>query len=229
MITPILEKWLIAGKAKIRTHTHWLSAVSKIDVPTNKFIVITDITISPCVNFSNNEDTNSAVIADKNALLQVDLFSGNDERKTFYARSDYEYLTKDEIAYIKNSPPVHFNTLLVYDKNVYVACLKPGGINNHNGFTFGFLSNTQLPEPAISYGNNEQVLKTVNMICGMNYAPAGVNESGAVGGQISNQPIALIDDNSIFGNPETNLYNYNYPLILLQYVIVNEQMRNELE
>lgn len=229
MITQAIERAVVKGHAKSETHIHAYGAVSKIIVPANKFIIITDIKLFPFSAIADISQIPSAQTLDNLSTIQLSLFARNKKPNRFTVRNNFQIFTDGlDGFYIKNSETVAFDTYLYYDTDVYLSHLILPGINGGGGYNFQPLVNTQLPNPPASYGNSEDVLTDFTDMTGAKYYPCGIDEAGASpGANDVSQPNTLADTGSLLPEPN-GIYNNNTPLVWMQYFMFNEQGRNEL-
>lgn len=234
MITPLIEKYLLAGTAKWHSHPIYLTGTAKIEVPVNKFIVITDLHIYPVIKTRTPTDELGIIdIVDRYSILQIDLFGKNLMRNSFLVRNNFEGLKwqGDGAAYIKNSEPQHFDILQVSEEDVYVNVLRFQGIVNNGGTDFGNLSRTQLPKQPVAYGTTQPTLKTLVMEDGAQYVPNGQDEIG--GGTIATDYTTKAISRANFGgliptpSDPDNEMNNNQILMNIFYVEFNLQTKKD--
>lgn len=102
MITPILERLILQGKARYNVHNHNFASYGKLVVPNKNMIVITDIIYYPFVNVNKLSDTWRDVMAYYNEI-QLVLESENN-------KSVYNFKNALEVTVLRDMPANPLNT-----------------------------------------------------------------------------------------------------------------------
>jgi len=230
MITPIIEKLVLQGKGDFRTYTIFAAQAAKLDVPEGSFIVITDIKVTPGANLTAPlDEANLAGSVDRYSIMQLDLFSKSVKRNSFLIKNKVQLAQDaDNVKYVVNGEPQHFDVLMVCEYDVYFSILRFQGVANLGAQATGNLLRTQLPKEPVSYGTTLPVIQRLQLEDGMKYNPVGYEEfdSTKPGQQYANQAISAAGSNSpmpiIAINQDTN---YNRHVINVSYVIFNESVK----
>lgn len=233
MITAQIEKALISGKARLCTYMLNNTAVGKIKVPANCFIIITDITVHP---FSENEEGLNQWTpqkADETGTHVIEITNQNEGRVGFIFRNT-ALIYRDpvyETVSVVNSPAMHFNTYLVREKDCYVQIgTVPGIPKAKNKFTGNLDATTQDPAPPKGYGTTLQVITAIedqnNAIYQQAEGPYNLNN--LPGTQLYDQPYPnYLDPGAQVSEKVVN--NLASPCVTIQYVVVNEQVRQNFQ
>jgi len=235
MITQSIEKALISGKAWLKTYVLSGSQVGKIVVPDNNFVIITSVTIQPFSNIAQGHVGLVTEQVDAVSIISVELSNQETDRVNFVASNNYYiYTAPDGANLVRNSEPQTFDTYLVRSKNVYIQVALLPGINGRSGAAAldnSPLSNSQLPLDTAGYAG---AVITANIVTnlGTNYSPAGVPDSGnaivpGVPLFFNGLPNYRDEDCKIISGAFNS--NNNIPLVVVQYVVLNEQARKDFQ
>jgi len=237
MITQSIEKALINGRAWLKTYVLAGSQVGKIVVPDNNFIIITSITVQPFTNWGGylSAPIPTCTEIDAVSTISVELSNQETDRTNFVVRNNwYLYQAPSGEFTLKNSEPQTFDTYLVRSKNVYIQVGLIPGANSRSGpsaLDTGALINSQIPGDTAGLAG-QLVLRDIVTTAGTIYAPAGTPDSGT----------SVVPGTPLFFNAlpnfrdsdcvlDTNIFYTNIasPLVVVQYVVLNEQARKDFQ
>lgn len=235
MITPRIETALINNIAQLRTHTSMFAGVTKIFIPDGHFAIITDVKVFPFNNLKGAEDLEIFSVIDAGCINIFDFWMdrANTVRKSLIVRNNY-HLNRSPIlpaneTYIINGDPVHFDTYMIFDRDIYITILNHAGVWNASGIRWEVLKQTQLHNAPASYGNTVETLTELTDITGKHYRPVGNEEMLQVlSSDQDMQPRPAADSNSQIGDPSNINRNWNLPVFWVQYVIISDAHKAEV-
>jgi len=233
MITPLIEQALVSGKGKFRTWSSMFAGVSKIRVPLNTYIIITDITINMFQATSNASEFVNFVKSDEYCLHTIDFFSQRGPRNSLLIRNEFSSQIDGEgRQYIKNSEPIHFDLFLKHDSDVYISILRIFGLPNAISTLMTPLDNTKEPQPPVGYGTTlptltrlEDAGSNIYFPCGSKEALNNILTSGSLAREI---PSVNAESGNILYNGNEPLFNTEGPIINISYVEFTGASSNDI-
>lgn len=227
MITTNIEKCLLSGEARYKTFMLHGSAVGKIDIPANNFIIVTSITVFP---FTDADPADESAV-DQRSTHILELISQDSDRVGYIYRNAPLKQAGKVNPYSANANPITYDTYLVRSKTLYISVGCHQGVNTGGGYVYGPLQAlTQLNDNPTSYGSKSPVVVTMNDDAGANiYGPTGKLESGNTNVNRV-QPFPYYNGNVGSGallDPEG--WNQRTPCVLIQYVQFNDQAKKNFQ
>jgi hypothetical protein len=123
MITPIIERLLLTGKAKKKNFTFAISAAGTISCPKDRWLIITDLWAYPviCSEDAGSEDTGIASLSQR-AILQLRMQSTKkEERYIFRNKVSARNTDKDGLFYHENSECEHRDIFDVHESSIHLS------------------------------------------------------------------------------------------------------------
>lgn len=226
MITPILEKLILCGKASFNTFVAGASEKSILFVDNDRFIIITGLTYFPSVN------NNKCLDLDETAMQSI--LDRNTQVKIFSEKSLNNFIFRNEINVsevrvsatqksftVTPGTPIKLDTFLIHDNSVsFTFSYALSVIDAARGITKAQSVGYPLP---IDYGKEGQNALAVRTIGSTADAVTPVNIYS--GGPFSNDGrqngfnefVYPVDGNTII-KPSYLDKAANYPLLLVDYV-----------
>lgn len=225
MITPLIEKELIAGRARFCTHMHSSTGASKIEIPDNNFAIVLEVIAFPFSDVSRSIKDANFDDMDQRSIHIVELTNQESGRVGFIYRNSMVKIIDGagKIQSMANSPQVHFNTYLVRNKSFYCQVGTYEGVMNAIGVDVGTLQpKTQLPDPVKGYGNTAGLVVDIQNADGSFYSPCGSEGLPYAGAGVNlyyNQPFPNYSGTGTLNNKELN--NIQTPVVQVNYVLLN--------
>lgn len=233
MITPLIERELISGRARYLTHMHACTGVSKIEIPANNFAIVLDIIAWPFSDPDTTYAKANAVDLDYRGTHIVELTNQESGRIGFIYRNTPVITSDGDTNVIGNGQPVYFHPYLVRNKSFYcqVGTFEgpPTAIANDIGT---LQANTQNPPNVKGYGGGvggSSVLVDIQAGDGSYYSPCkeeGLPVAGAGGNLYFDQPFPYyggVGALNIKANYDP-IYNGQTPLVQVNYVLMNIEL-----
>ena len=151
MITKQLEEWIAQGKAYYTTHTHGYSGIGVIPVPSQSYIIITDIEWFPFADVDAEEEDPTIQDFLDRSIHQLELVSRKSSN-SFIFRDTAAVTTDDngDFTAINFGDPVQKDVYLVHQTEIRIR------IGTVQGDPIGYTLIAIPGEPAfpIGYGTN---------------------------------------------------------------------------
>ena len=235
MITPLLEKLILNGKASFNTFVAGGSQKCILNIPNEHFIIITSI------QYASALKTNNTLLTSGQILNLHKIY--NTQLKIFSRKSLNTFLFRDEInvgtrvsdgTTIEKyfvSPIGHqkIDTYLVHESEVSFTFSYAGVLSNIT-VAASKESTIAYPPPA-DYGKSGQPgALNVRLVSGIPLSVSG-NDLQAQGGQASVTGAAAISKECIFPVDFNSSYNainepYAYPIVNVNYVLIQGMPNN---
>lgn len=224
MLTPILEKLILCGKASFNTFVAGASEKSVLFVDNDRFIIITGLTYFPMINGK----TTNLTAAEFEAIVQK-----NTQLKIFSEKSNNNFIFRNalNVAEIRESgeprftltpgAPIKLDTFLIHDNSVsfsfsyamdvvdLVRSITPAeSVGFPIPIDYGKLGQNALPVREI--GSTVNAVTPVQIYSGGQFSNKGL-------GNGFTELVYPVDVNTAI--PVANLNKaFNYPLLLVDYV-----------
>lgn len=126
MITPILEKLILDGKAQYKTFIAGFSQKHILNIPQNRFIIITDLWYTPTMYFEENRNEIQRY-RQRNMITQLTLLGDKGFNRFLFKNSIYAYQSDNQIDsgdelseknFLSPNNPIHITTYLTHINNV---------------------------------------------------------------------------------------------------------------
>lgn len=187
MVTPVLEKLILSGKASYKTFVAGGAAKNVLPVGTNRYIIITDFTYFPFLPYEKLYDTENWLInlpSGTNCILtQMNIFSEKSFNHYVF-KNEYHYADVPSIesgGFMSMGAPTKIDCYLVHEKQITFSFIKEpdketalaGGLNTVD---FG---NSPVNVPSkyvpLDYGADGQPVAPINVNLRENWQAAGVD------------------------------------------------------
>lgn len=227
MLTPILEKLILCGKATFNTLCIGGSQKTIFNVSPDRYIIITDITIFHHLDSQSIEltDLDLTRLTSTNMLTQLNIFSDRSYNH-FIVRNEFDLEQKGQNWHVLPKGHTKFDTYLVHNTDVSFSWIKSADMKSFNGDTEATSVARPLP---FDYGKegqpNQQVVLT-NTVAG-SVPTWRINQAGQ-----SYPLLDTITTNQLQFpvNPVTTLNNFNfafsYPVANINYVEIFGELTN---
>lgn len=246
MLTPVLEKLILQGKASFNTFVIGGGDKYVLNVKKERYIIITDIHYQPSVNVFNPDATNQEAWFRWDDITQLLYNNLNTQLKVFSTKSNNSFVFRNNInvtplktkssddysldRYLINpSDPIKLDTYLIHESDVSFTMSKAGAITiNENGNTpadsIGF-------PPPFDYGKEGQLgvvkvrLSSLDAIS----PDYGAKQAGDYLDQVTNFPggnlefIFPVDQDHQLPDIDRPA---SYPLINISYVEIQGNITN---
>ena len=232
MITPALERALISGKAQMFTHMHAGAGAGRIVVPQNCFIIVHQLTLSPFSDPLRGLDEDDFLLVDERSTNIYELYCQDAPIRNAFAVRNYLFKQKDSYGNysVVNSPPVTFDTYLVFNKTVYIAVGINSVVNNAAIIDYSNLpATTQAPPTPTGYGSSAATRQNILLADAVTlYRPTGDDSNPGPPGvtMVENQPFPNYKTTGALNNQDVNVCT---PLMTVQYCLLNEQARKDFQ
>jgi hypothetical protein len=126
MITPILEKLILDGKAQYKTFVAGFSQKHILNIPQNRFIIITDLWYTPTLYFPRDE-LEVPRYRERNMITQLTLLGDKGFNRFLFKNSIFANQSDEQIEngrdvrranWITPNNPIHITTYLTHINNV---------------------------------------------------------------------------------------------------------------
>jgi hypothetical protein len=231
MIPSNLIDLIERGHAKYKTWVVGATGSSRIPVPKNNYIVITDFQYSHFVDRNFDDETFDIAQALKNIVHHVSFKSNQQERIMYTIRSAFrmEFYEGNNFI-VPVVPETKFDTYQVHSTDVHIDIWRLPDFSNWV-MSISRLSDMTAEQPGpLGYGtqNNgpyQNVLRSIEFsgVGTEKFVPYGNNQGVPLTAGWREQFFGNIDNNTFLNPPATGSIdcNYTYPIINIGYVLVN--------
>jgi len=218
MLTRGLEEAIQKGIAVYRTFVFGGSGVSTIPCPTKKFIIITDFTYFPFVDFTPNNEPEELF---RRSVFQLEFRS---------EKSQNHYIIRNGLLLGKDSPffgfaglsPIKFDTYLVHQDNVQIDIVN---VPSTEGWATTYAKlppiSQESPQP-MGYGQTpggEDAVRKIVFSAGEEYLPLTHLRDDIVSASAKEQfKVNVNATNKLNDVSKTLQGNYGYPIVNIGYV-----------
>jgi hypothetical protein len=226
MITPILEKLILCGKASFNTFVAGASEKSILFVDNDRFIIITGLTYFPSVNGENCLDLDEVemkAILDRNT--QVKIFSEKSLNNFIFRNelnvSEVRVTATERSFTVTPGAPIKLDTFLIHDNSVsFTFSYALSVIDAARSITKAQSVAYPLPIDYGKEGQNALPVRTIgstfDAVTPVNiYSGGPFSNDGTQNG--FNEFVYPVDVNTAIPNKNMTLAA-NYPLLLVDYV-----------
>jgi len=181
MITPILEKLILTGEAKVKIHNHGVSGAGTILVPDGKTIIITQIIWNPFVDVYDSEAQQQLLFNNSDSFLHTLKLRNKQDRYAYTFRDTLKstpYITAPATGKTSNifhaERPTVLDTFLKFNGDVQIDIKKAVLYNNWLIDINSMPAQSNEPPMREGYGTTAMpVAQRRPVVLGVDYNPFG--------------------------------------------------------
>lgn len=239
MITPILEKAILSGKATLHNYSIGGAGVCKIEIPDNHSGYLVGFTYYPYQKRIIAVNTEGDFLTDFDAFKfqEVDFYSGNLSKKWVF-KVDWTSSPADAGLHLFTVIQSEYKVdcLQEFVQDIFVEFKNPQ-VGVFSAIDFGTLVTNQDPgtQNAVlgeGYGTTFQTVKKYTYSSGRFYYPAGLTEGGAPNGLSAYTTIQgcnnLLNTEDMYLQNASPVNNSQCPMVNAQIVLVNKVYQDKL-
>jgi hypothetical protein len=226
MLTPALEKLILCGKASFNTFTIGGSEKTILNVTNDRYIIITDITISHHLDNRSIElnDTQLIDFFNKHSLTQLQIFSDRSYNHFVY-RNEFMIVEKGNNSFhVIPSGQTKFDTYLIHNTDVSFSWVKSFNQTNARSVTPAVSVGRPVPFDYGKEGQNSLGVVRTNTL--NTVLPWRINQGGTATQTNNTQTNELqfpVTDETVLVNFAES---YQYPIANINYVEIFGELTN---
>lgn len=227
MLTPALEKLILCGKASFNTLTIGGSQKTIFNVSSDRYIIITDITIFHHLDMRTIELTDAQLndYMTKKMLTQLNIFSDRSYNH-FIIRNEFDVEQKGQNWHVLPKGHTKFDTYLIHNTDISFSWVKSAEMKSFNGDTEALSVARPLPFDYGKQGQPNQQVVLTNDVAG-SVPTWKINQAGNSYPLLDN---IATNQLQFPVNPLTTLeffdYNWAFPIANINYVEIFGELTN---